>query len=322
MQQETNSQIVRVGTRKSKLALMQTNIIVDKLQASHQSYKFEIVTMETIGDKILDVALSKIGEKSLFTKELEVALEAGAVDMIVHSLKDLPTHLPDNMAIGLMNKRDSPYDCVLFHPKHRNTVKCIGDLPEGSVIGTSSLRRIAQLKLKFKNLDFKDIRGNIHTRISKLEDKNDYDAIILAEAGLQRMGMSNRIDEVLNDMYYAVSQGCIAVEHKENDAFIETLLKPLKHEQSLYACSAERAYMRFLEGGCSVPLGVKSEFCEGSLLRLNGLVANLEGTDSVTASEEAIVQSVEEAEALGHALGKQMMALGAKKILDAIPRSA
>ena len=314
------SRVIRVGTRKSKLALAQTHTIVSKLEAAYPDVVFETVTMETIGDKILDVALSKIGEKSLFTKELEVALEAGAIDMIVHSLKDLPTTLPANMCIGLINKRDSPYDCVLLHPKHRGAISSIAAMPDGSVIGTSSLRRIAQLKRNHPKLVFKDIRGNIHTRISKLEEKDDYDAIILAEAGLQRMGMGERVDEVLRDdvMLYAVSQGAIAVECKSDDSYVRELLHPLNDPKTLLVCNAERAFMRFLEGGCSVPLGVSATVDSDETITLKGVVVSLDGADAVSAEKQAKALSVEDAQELGASLGETMLALGAKNILDAL----
>ncbi|KAG8569746.1 hypothetical protein GDO81_014530 [Engystomops pustulosus] len=201
--------VIRVGTRKSQLARIQTDSVVEMLTNKFPEAHFEIVAMSTTGDKILDTALSKIGEKSLFTKELENALERNEVDLVVHSLKDLPTSLPPGFTIGAVCKRESPYDAVVFHPK--NAEKSLESLPTNSTIGTSSLRRAAQLKKHFPHLQFKDIRGNLNTRLKKLDEHDDFSAIILAAAGLRRMGWENRIDQVLSpeQCLYAVGQVCI-----------------------------------------------------------------------------------------------------------------
>ncbi|XP_074653761.1 porphobilinogen deaminase-like isoform X2 [Tubulanus polymorphus] len=212
--------------------------------------------MTTVGDKILDVALSKIGEKSLFTKELERALQDDKVDIVVHSLKDLPTELPPGMTVAAVLKRDSPYDAVVLHTKHKG--KKLSDLPDNSVVGTSSLRRIAQLKKAYPKLDFQDIRGNLNTRLKKLDEGNIYDAIVLAEAGLVRMGWSHRISHVLETdiCMYAVSQGALAVECRSEDTRIIDLLSVLHDEDTLLRCIAERSLLSTLEGGCSVPIAV------------------------------------------------------------------
>ncbi|KAM5245505.1 porphobilinogen deaminase isoform 5-T5 [Ctenodactylus gundi] len=185
--------VIRVGTRKSQLARIQTDSVVAMLKALYPSLQFEIIAMSTTGDKILDTALSKIGEKSLFTKELEYALERNEVDLVVHSLKDLPTVLPPGFTIGAICKRESPYDAVVFHPKFVG--KTLETLPEKSVVGTSSLRRAAQLQRKFPHLEFKSIRGNLNTRLRKLDEQQEFSAIILAVAGLQRMGWQNRVGQ-------------------------------------------------------------------------------------------------------------------------------
>uniref|UniRef100_H3C7W0 hydroxymethylbilane synthase n=1 Tax=Tetraodon nigroviridis TaxID=99883 RepID=H3C7W0_TETNG len=182
--------VIRIGTRKSQLARIQTDSVAEKLKELYPDVHLEIVAMSTIGDKILDTALSKIGEKSLFTKELENALERNEVDLVVHSLKDLPTSLPPGFTIGAVLKRENPHDAVVLHPK--NAGKTLDALPAHSVIGTSSLRRAAQLKKRFPHLDFKDIRGNLNTRLKKLDEKEDFAAIISAAAGLRRMGWDNR----------------------------------------------------------------------------------------------------------------------------------
>ncbi|KAM7399820.1 hypothetical protein PAMP_019064 [Pampus punctatissimus] len=200
------SRVIRIGTRKSQLARIQTDSVADKLKELYPDIHVEIVGMSTTGDKILDTALSKIGEKSLFTKELENALERNEVDLVVHSLKDLPTTLPPGFTIGAVLKRENPHDAVVLHPKHVG--KTLDTLPENSMIGTSSLRRAAQLKKRFPHLEFKDIRGNLNTRLKKLDEKEDFAAIILAAAGLRRMGWENRISQILGpeDCMYAVGQ--------------------------------------------------------------------------------------------------------------------
>ncbi|XP_068844420.1 porphobilinogen deaminase isoform X7 [Capricornis sumatraensis] len=185
--------VIRVGTRKSQLARIQTDSVVATLKALYPGLQFEIIAMSTTGDKILDTALSKIGEKSLFTKELEHALERNEVDLVVHSLKDLPTVLPPGFTIGAVCKRESPYDAVVFHPKFVG--KTLETLPEKSVVGTSSLRRAAQLQRKFPHLEFRNIRGNLNTRLRKLDELQEFSAIILAAAGLQRMGWQNRVGQ-------------------------------------------------------------------------------------------------------------------------------
>ncbi|XP_063491639.1 porphobilinogen deaminase isoform X11 [Symphalangus syndactylus] len=185
--------VIRVGTRKSQLARIQTDSVVATLKALYPGLQFEIIAMSTTGDKILDTALSKIGEKSLFTKELEHALEKNEVDLVVHSLKDLPTVLPPGFTIGAICKRENPHDAVVFHPKFVG--KTLETLPEKSVVGTSSLRRAAQLQRKFRHLEFRSIRGNLNTRLRKLDEQQEFSAIILATAGLQRMGWHNRVGQ-------------------------------------------------------------------------------------------------------------------------------
>ncbi|XP_042332371.1 porphobilinogen deaminase isoform X2 [Sceloporus undulatus] len=252
------NQTIRVGTRKSQLARIQTDNVVQMLQNHHPHLHFEIIGMTTTGDKILDTALSKIGEKSLFTKELENALERNEVDLVVHSLKDLPTSLPPGFTIGAICKRESPHDAVVFHPKHVG--KTLTSLPEKSVIGTSSLRRAAQLKRTFPQLEFKDIRGNLNTRLKKLDEKDDFSAIVLAAAGLRRMGWENRIGQILSptECLYAVGQGALAVEVRARDQEILEMVSVLHDGETVLRCIAERAFMKHLEGGCSVPVAVST----------------------------------------------------------------
>ncbi|XP_053861691.1 porphobilinogen deaminase isoform X2 [Malaclemys terrapin pileata] len=274
------NRVIRVGTRKSQLARIQTDSVVEMLRKRYLNLHFEIVAMSTTGDKILDTALSKIGEKSLFTKELENALERNEVDLVVHSLKDLPTSLPPGFTIGAICKRENPHDAVVFHPK--NYGKTLNSLPEKSVIGTSSLRRAAQLKRRFPHLEFKDIRGNLNTRLKKLDEKEDFSAIILAAAGLRRMGWENRIGQILNpeDCLYAVGQGALAVEVRARDEEILDMVSALHDGETVLCCIAERAFMRHLEGGCSVPVAVSS-MLKDSQLYLTGAVYSLDGSDSL-----------------------------------------
>uniref|UniRef100_A0A6Q2YYY3 hydroxymethylbilane synthase n=1 Tax=Esox lucius TaxID=8010 RepID=A0A6Q2YYY3_ESOLU len=279
----TVSRVIRMGTRKSQLARIQTDYVAEKLKNLYPDVNLGIVPMSTIGDKILDTALSKIGEKSLFTKELENALERNEVDLVVHSLKDLPTTLPDGFTIGAVLQRESPYDAVVLHPK--NSGLTLDSLPDGSVIGTSSLRRAAQLKKRFSHLEFKDIRGNLNTRLKKLDEKEDYSAIILAAAGLKRMGWETRISQVLNpeDCMYAVGQGALAVEVRARDSDILEMVSNLHHPETVLRCIAERAFLRRLS-------------LLTACLSLTGAVYSLDGTDCLKDTMEASITPGNQAE--------------------------
>ncbi|KAI8477958.1 hypothetical protein Bbelb_443130 [Branchiostoma belcheri] len=270
--------VVRVGTRKSQLAMIQTNSVVASLKKLCDDVDFEIISMSTTGDKILDTALSKIGEKSLFTKELEKALEDGRVDFVVHSLKDLQSTLPPNMVIGAVLEREDPYDAVLMHPKH--ATKHLSDLPENSVIGTSSVRRVAQLKRKYPHLKFESVRGNLNTRLRKLDEDEVYSALVLAAAGVKRMDWESRISQTLlpDECLYAVGQGALAVEVRANDSDTLDLVSKLNHEETLLRCVAERALLRELEAGCSTPVAVYTEIKDKELY-LTGAVLSLDGSE-------------------------------------------
>ncbi|KAJ8347777.1 hypothetical protein SKAU_G00263660 [Synaphobranchus kaupii] len=248
--------VIRIGTRKSELARIQTKSVAEKLKELYPDVEQKIVPMSTIGDKILDTALSK---------ELENALKRNEVDLVVHSLKDLPTALPEGFTIGAVLKRENPHDAVVLHPK--NAGQTLDTLPEKSVIGTSSLRRAAQLKKRFPHLEFKDIRGNLNTRLKKLDEKDDFAAIILAAAGLCRMGWESRISQVLSpdDCMYAIGAGG-------------------KEQPVAGALAIERgAFLRHLEGGCSVPVAVHTEIKDFKLY-LTGAVYSLDGSDSLKES--------------------------------------
>jgi hydroxymethylbilane synthase len=319
--------------------------VIEQLKSIHRDCTFETVGISTIGDKILDVALSKIGEKSLFTKELEVSLQNGEVDFVVHSLKDLPTILPDGLVIGAISKREDPRDAVIFNPKFAS--QSLKSLPEGSSVGTSSLRRIAQLKHKYPHLNFIDIRGNLNTRLSKLDAPDSpYAAIILAVAGVSRMGWEDRIGQRLewDDCMHAVGQGALGIECCASNLDVLKLLEPLNDPPTYFACMAERSFLRTLEGGCSVPVAVNSSIYKDSdgdkFLRLKGSVWNLDGSKSLvedmntnlTSSEEKAkgdccdsycstsvffrqfpsyhVDAANRSEQLGTSLGERLLSLG------------
>ncbi|ACK66044.1 porphobilinogen deaminase [Rippkaea orientalis PCC 8801] len=304
---------IRIGSRKSQLALVQTYWVQKELQRHHPQHQFDVETMSTQGDKILDVALAKIGDKGLFTKELEVAMEQNQVDLAVHSLKDLPTNLPTGLILGCVTERVDPADALVVNKKHLD--KQLDTLPEGAVIGTSSLRRLAQLRHHFPHLTFKDVRGNVNTRLKKL-DEGEYDAIILAVAGLQRLDMSDRIHQVIPSeiSLHAVGQGALGIECREGDEEVLALLKVLEHEPTRDRCYAERAFLRELEGGCQVPIGVNTEI-EGDTLTLTGMVASLDGQ---TLLKDTISGPRESAEQLGRDLANRLREAGAGEVLAAI----
>ena len=278
--EQRRDNIVRVGSRSSELAMIQTHTIISELEKIHPKLNFEVTTMKTIGDNILDKPLPNIGQTNLFTKELEIALESREVDMIVHSLKDLPTVLPPGMRVSVIYKRDNPTDALVLNQKHIG--KSIHQLPSGSVIGTSSLRRIAQLKRTFPHLVFKSVRGNLNTRLRKLDTSGEYDALILATAGIIRMGWKERISEELdpNLCMYAVGQGALAVETRSDDKFIVDLVSSLNDLYTLICCTAERQFLHGLGGGCSVPVGVISSINNDDLI-IEGAVFSLDGSKLV-----------------------------------------
>jgi hydroxymethylbilane synthase len=304
---------IRIVSRKSQLALIQTHWVRDELQRHFPHFSFEVQTMETQGDKVLDVSLSKIGDKGLFTQELEDTMLRGETDFAVHSLKDLPTRLPAGLMLGCVTERENPADALVVHSKHKD--KTLATLPEGAVIGTSSLRRLAQLRHHYPQLSFKDIRGNLNTRLRKL-DEGGYDGIILAAAGLNRMDMRDRIHEILpaEISLHAVGQGALGIECREGDSDILALLSVLSHGPTTARCLAERAFLRELEGGCQVPIGVNTVL-EGDVLTLTGVVASLDGQRLIKNQVQGPSSS---AEALGTELAQQLRAEGAQPILDEI----
>ncbi|NET74102.1 MAG: hydroxymethylbilane synthase [Sphaerospermopsis sp. SIO1G2] len=307
------SRTIRIGSRKSQLALVQTHWVREQLQKSYPDINFEVHTMSTQGDKILDVALAKIGDKGLFTKELELGMINQEIDFAVHSLKDLPTNLPEGLALAAITERENPADAVVFHEKYKG--QTLETLPEGAVIGTSSLRRLAQLRNRFPHFAFKDVRGNLNTRMSKL-DAGEYDALILAVAGLERLGMGDRVHQVLSAdiSLHAVGQGALGIECRSDDTELINLLKAIEHPQTRDRCLAERSFLRSLEGGCQVPIGVNTEI-NGENLTLTGIVASVDGQELI---KNTVIGAAKDAENLGTELANNLRQQGATEILEKI----
>ena len=310
---ETSKRTIRIGTRKSQLALVQTYWVKAELEKHFPKIEFEVEEMSTKGDKILDVPLAKIGDKGLFTKELEVGMLNKQTDFAVHSLKDLPTNLPEGLMLGCVTKRVDPADALVVHEKYKD--KKLETLPEGAVIGTSSLRRLAQLRHHYPHLEFKDIRGNVNTRLAKL-DSGEYDGIILAVAGLQRLDMSDRIHQNISPdvSLHAVGQGALGIECREGDEEILAILKALEDPDTNARTTAERAFLRELEGGCQVPIGVNTSI-EDNVLTLKGMVASLDGKQLI---KDSVSGNRNQSEQLGKDLAVKMREQGAGEILAEI----
>jgi hydroxymethylbilane synthase len=331
---------ITIGTRQSKLAMIQTNIVCDSLKAAFPSYTYKIHGMDPLGDKDKLTALYNFNAKSLWTSELEALLETGELDLIVHSLKDMPTQLPEGLVLGAVFPREDPRDALVLKSspappetdpnKPLSAHNILTNLPEGSIIGTSSLRRMAQLKKKYPHLKFADVRGNVPTRLRKLDDPKsftdqqvpDFAAIVIAVAGLVRLGLGDRITAYLSKseggMMHAVGQGAIGVEIRENDEKVKGLLEKLGCWKTERACLAERSLMRTLEGGCSVPLGVETKWADLDMLTLQATVVSVEGDESVEAESSSVVRSREQADELGREVARLMVEQGAAKILDKI----
>jgi hydroxymethylbilane synthase len=299
-----------VGSRGSALALWQTEHVIAALKALHPGLEAEVVIIKTQGDKILDVPLARIGDRGLFVKEIEEALHAKTIDLAVHSLKDLPTEQPEGLAIAAVSAREDARDC-LVSPKHAG----LAALPDGAVVGTSSLRRKAQLAALNPSWTFKDVRGNLQTRLAKL-DAGEYDALVLASAGLARLGLGDRIAERIETARClpAVGQGALAVESRADDAEVLALLKPFEDPATRACVMAERALLRELEGGCQVPIGAHAVL-KGETLALQALVAALDGSRVLRATVEG---PVGEPEALGRRAAAELLAQGTDEILAAI----
>ncbi|ROV87896.1 hypothetical protein VMCG_10283 [Cytospora schulzeri] len=322
---------IRVGTRRSALALKQVEIVVAALSQTHPHIKFETVTVSVMGDRDKTTPLPNLG-KGLWTSELEAMLTSSPpeLDMIVHSLKDMPTSLPEGCVLGCVTKREDPRDVVVFRAGHGDKYKKLADLPAGAVVGTSSIRRAAQLRSKYPGLVFKDVRGNIDTRVRKCDDESlGYDAIILAAAGLLRTGVGHRIGQYLEStsegggMLHAVGQGALGIETRAGDATTLGLLKPVLDTETMLATEAERSIMRTLEGGCSVPIGVESHWVPGKdgvgmELNLKSVVVSLDGSDEAVVEITEEVADLKAADALGKKAAQILVERGASRILGAI----
>jgi hydroxymethylbilane synthase len=298
--------LLRLGTRKSKLALWQANFVKEKLEAL--GCKVELVPITTTGDKILDAPLAKIGGKGLFVKEIENALLAGEIDLAVHSLKDVPITIPEGLTLSAITEREEPYDVLIS----RNGKK-LEELPSGAVVGTSSLRRQVQIKRRRRDLKVEILRGNVDTRLRKLKE-GLYDAIVLAYAGVKRMGLSGEISQVLEDFIPAVGQGSLAIETRAEDERVIKFVKLLNHEESWLRAVCERAFLRELQGGCQVPIGAYA-WIEGDLIKIKGFISDLEGERFLEGYEEG---SLQEAEEVGKRLAQRLLREGGEEILKEI----
>jgi hydroxymethylbilane synthase len=298
---------IRIGTRESRLAMWQAQWVAGRIEEIRPGCAVRLVGITTKGDNILDAALSKIGDKGLFTRELEHAMLRDEIDMAVHSMKDLPTQIPDGLTIGAVCRREYPGDVLVSKNGHG-----LRDLKPGAIIGTSSLRRIAQLKRIRPDIDFVNVRGNLNTRLRKLDEQN-IDALVLAYAGMVRLGYRDRISEKLpyDIVLPAVGQGAIGVEARAGDGYILDLLGEIDHVPTRLAISAERALLKQLEGGCQIPVGALAVRDEAEIL-LEAMVASLDGSSMV---RMAMTGSAGDPEGLGIKLAEAMIARGAGEIL-------
>lgn len=300
-------EILRIATRQSPLALWQANFVKAELEKYHPNLTVELVTMVTKGDVILDTPLAKIGGKGLFVKELELALLEERADIAVHSMKDVPMSFPEGLGLAVICEREDPRDAFVS-----NRYASLAELPEGAIVGTSSLRRQCQLMAAYPHLTVKSLRGNVGTRLSKL-DNGEYDAIILASAGLIRLGMPERIKSFISveDSLPAAGQGAVGIETRVNDTRVLNYLAKLNHNPTACCVMAERAMNTRLQGGCQVPIGGFATL-NGEELELNALVGSLDGSTIIRASGKALQR---DAEQLGIRIAEQLLAQGADKIL-------
>ena len=301
---------LKIATRQSPLALWQANYVKDRLQQLYPDLTIELVPMVTKGDVILDSPLAKIGGKGLFVKELENALLNKEADIAVHSMKDVPMQFPEGLGLAVICQREDPRDAFVSH-----SYRTFAELPQGAVVGTSSLRRQCQLKALRPDLDIRSLRGNLGTRLSKL-DNGYYNAIILASAGLIRLGLADRIASFIDveQSLPAAGQGAVGIECRTDDAQVQALLAPLADAETTYCVLAERAMNNHLQGGCQVPIGGYAVLQQGQLY-LRALVGDIDGSRIIRAEGKS---PVENAEALGVQIAEQLLAQGADKILQAI----
>lgn len=301
---------IRIATRQSPLALWQANFVKTELEHHFPKLTVELITMVTKGDIILDTPLAKIGGKGLFVKELELALLENRADIAVHSMKDVPMEFPEGLGLAVICQREDPRDAFVS-----NRFQTLNELPTGAIVGTSSLRRQCQLMARYPHLDIRSLRGNVGTRLNKL-DSGEYDAIILAAAGLIRLGLKERIRDFISveDSLPANGQGAVGIETRLNDERVLSYIKALNHLETAYCVRAERAMNSRLQGGCQVPIGAYATL-NGDTIAMRALVGSLDGKQILRASGSANIQ---QAEQLGIKIAEQLLAQGADKILTQV----
>jgi len=305
-----SKKVIRIATRHSPLAMWQANFVKNALLKHHQDLTVELLPMKTKGDIILDTPLAKVGGKGLFVKELEVAILEGRADIAVHSMKDVPVDFPEGLGLSVICEREDPRDAFVS-----NKFATVAELPEGAIVGTSSLRRQCQIRALRPDLIIKDLRGNVNTRLRKLDD-GEYDAIILAAAGLMRLEMHDRIASFIEPEVSlpAVGQGAVGIECRLDDEQTIQLLAPLSDQETTYRVTAERAMNLALEGGCQVPIGSFALIKDDQLF-LRGLVGSVDGHEII---RKEITGHVQQAQELGETLAKTLLAAGAKEILSEV----
>ncbi|MCD6292999.1 MAG: hydroxymethylbilane synthase [Deltaproteobacteria bacterium] len=303
----TDKQKITIGTRGSALALWQANWVKSELEREYPGIEVSLTVIKTKGDKILDVPLAKVGGKGLFVKEIEDALLNHDIDLAVHSMKDVPTELPDGLQVAIFPAREDPRDAFFSH-----SGKSLKEMPEGAIIGTSSLRRIAQILNAFPHLETRDLRGNVDTRLKKLE-RGEYDGIILAYAGVKRLGWADKVTELLDPIISlpAIAQGALGIETRINDDFNNQRLAFFHDPKTALAVRTERALLRTLEGGCQVPIAAHATVDENNLISLTGLVAALDGRKIIKE-----IASGKEPEKLGESLARTLLQQGAGELLE------
>lgn len=302
--------ILRIATRKSPLAMWQAEHVSARLQEAYPDLKVELVGMSTQGDKILDTPLAKIGGKGLFVKELEVGMLEGTADIAVHSMKDVPVEFPEGLHLAVILDREDPRDAFVS-----NKYDTVDDLPEGAVLGTASLRRQCQISERRPDLEIKVLRGNVNTRLKKLDD-GEYDAIILASAGLKRLEFHERIRSYLEpeQSLPAIGQGAVGIECRSDDKRVNDLLSVLSDEKTTICVSAERAMNHRLNGGCQVPIAGYATL-DGDNLRMRGLVGSVDGKEILRCEQNG---KAEDAEKIGVAIAEELLEKGADKLLAAL----
>ena len=306
----TTIKTLKIASRESALALWQSRYIKAQLESIYPELEVEIVGMTTKGDQILDVPLAKIGGKGLFVKELETSMLAGTTDIAVHSMKDVPMEFPENLELAAICERENPFDAFVS-----NNYQNVAELPQGATVGTSSLRRHSQLAASRADLNIVPLRGNVNTRLAKL-DAGEFDAIILAASGLQRLAFNDRIKSILSEVESlpAVGQGALGIECRSDDLEIKALLAPLKHAESELCVKAERAMNHRLHGGCQVPIAGYATL-EGDQITLQGLVASVDGK---TILKSSLSGASDKPEVLGVAVAEALLKQGAGPLLAAL----